>query len=170
MVTIETERLTLVACPAQVARAAYQGRRHAEALLGVRLHDQWPGEDIRAFLPIYAQQLEYDATLLGWGIWLMVERADRVVIGDVGFKGKPGGRGIVDLGYGVVPAYRQQGYAYEAARAMRDWAFADAAVQRVTADCLPDNFASARILEKLGMRRTGTSESGLLTWEIARPT
>ena len=35
---------------------------------------------------------------------------------------------------------------------MRDWAFGWPEVQRMTGDCLPDNTASARILEKLGMR------------------
>ena len=166
MLTVQTGRMELVACPAQVARAVFSSQRRAEALLGVRVHEGWPGPDVRAYLPLYAQYLESDPTWLGWGIWLMVHRGDQMVIGDAGFKGKPDRSGTVDIGYGVVEPYRQQGYAYEAAAALRDWAFGQPGVKRLTGDCLPENTGSARILEKLGMRRIGTSESGLLLWEM----
>jgi [ribosomal protein S5]-alanine N-acetyltransferase len=165
MLTVQTERLQLVACPAQVARAAYQSRRQAETLLGVRVHDEWPGDDVRGFLPLYAQQVEGDASVLGWGIWVIVHKAEQVVIGDAGFKGKPDANRTVDIGYGIIPSYRRQGYGYEAALGLRDWAFTQPEVERMTADCLPQNTASARILEKLGMRQIGTSDMGMLMWE-----
>lgn len=168
MLRVPTARLTLLACSAQLARAAFRGRLHLEALLGMKVHDDWPTPEIRGFLPIYARQIEAAPGLLGWGIWLIVQDADRQVIGDVGFKGRPDAHGTVDIGYGIVPAYRQQGYASEAAAGLRDWAFEQPDVQRVTADCWPHNTASARILEKLGMSRIGTSDAGLLLWELRR--
>jgi ribosomal-protein-alanine N-acetyltransferase len=152
-----------------MARAAYRSSRHLEALLGMHVDPEWPGSTIQGYLPVYARQVEAAPGLLGWGIWLIVHKGDRRVIGDVGFKGRPDINGSVDIGYGVVPSYRQHGYAYEAAAGLRDWAFRWPEVQRLTGDCWPDNTASARILEKLGMRHIGESASGLMLWRMDRP-
>jgi ribosomal-protein-alanine N-acetyltransferase len=166
---IRTERLTLLACPAPLARALALGKRRAESLLGVRLAPQYPTETIRLYLPQYAHQLERDPAELGWGLWLLIHTQDRVLIGDAGFKGKPTPyHAMVDLGYGIAPFYRRCGYGFEAARALRDWAFAQPGVEAITADCLADNPASIRILEKLGMRRLSPSPTGLLMWQLSR--
>ena len=98
----------------------------------------------------------------------MVHAAERTVIGDAGFKGKPGSQGMVEIGYSVLPAYRGQGFATEAARALVDWALAQPEVKRIIAECSPDNVASIRILEKLGMQRR-EANGGILRWELAIP-
>jgi ribosomal-protein-alanine N-acetyltransferase len=162
---VQTGRLDLFPCSVDIARAATNDRPYAETLLGVRLSDDWPASDLRDFLPLYAQQLEADPSLLGWGVWLMVHRAEQVVVGDLGFKGEPDRAGTVEIGYSVVPAYRRQGYAFEAVQALLGWAFAQPGVSRITAECSPDNTPSIRILEKLGMRRLEAGEH-LLRWEL----
>jgi ribosomal-protein-alanine N-acetyltransferase len=48
-----------------------------------------------------------------------------------------------------------QGMATEAARALVDYGFWDLRLHRIWASCLPDNPASARVLEKTGFRREG---------------
>ncbi|MFO7322064.1 MAG: GNAT family N-acetyltransferase [Chloroflexota bacterium] len=168
MLTVSSDRLLLMACSAQVARAAFNGRRHAEVLIRYRVHPDWPSAEIHGYLPVYARQVENDPALIGWGVWMIIHVADQVVIGDVGFKGRPNARGAVDIGYGIVPEYRRQGFGFEAARALRDWAFEQPGVQRLTADCRPDNVGSIRILEKLGLQRIGVSNGGLLLWELAK--
>lgn len=57
------------------------------------------------------------------------------------------------IGYILDPAYAGQGYATEIARELLVVAFEDLGVRRVIAGCYADNVASARILEKIGMRR-----------------
>lgn len=164
--TLETPRLKLLTCSAPVARIAAHRHRQIESLTGYRVHEDWPSMEICAYLPFYAAQLEADPSLLGWGIWLMIHCVDRMIVGDVGFKGKPDATGTVDIGYGIVPSYRRQGYTFEAAAALRDWALAQPGVRRITGDCLPENTGSARILEKLGMHRIGMSPVGLILWEM----
>lgn len=162
---LRTRGLDLFPCSAQVAQAATRNRRDLESLLGVRVPDDWPAPDLEELLPWYAQELETDPGLLGWGIWLMIHRKARMVIGDLGFKGRPDGAGMVEIGYSVLPAYRGHGFASEAVRALVDWALAQQDVRRITAECSVDNTASLRILEKLGMQRLETGD-GLLTWEL----
>jgi ribosomal-protein-alanine N-acetyltransferase len=164
---IQTARLTLTACPAQVARAASGGKRQLESLMGARLDDEWLDEDGRGLLSFYDYQLRGDPEMLGWGLWLIKHNADQIVFGSIGFKGKPNHQGTVEIGYGIAPTFRRQGYTFEAAVGLVEWGWQDPRVQRITAECLPDNLGSKRILEKLGMTCTG-KQGGYLKWYVDR--
>lgn len=58
-----------------------------------------------------------------------------------------------DLGYAILARHHRQGYATEAARATLVHARGDLGLTRVLAVTSPDNEASQRVLEKMGMRR-----------------
>ena len=165
--SLHTRRLVLIPCSIQMAQAALRDRDGLESRLGAQAPEEWPGLDLREFLPLYARQLQADAALLGWGIWLMVHAAERMVIGDAGFKGIPGREGTVEIGYSVLPVYRGQGFATEAARALVDWALAQRDVRGIIAECSPDNAASIRVLKKLGMQR-GQTGGSLLRWQLTK--
>lgn len=77
------------------------------------------------------------------------------LIGNVGVRRESPDHPVADMGYELAPKHWGHGYATEAARAMRDWAFGDEGLARLHAHCIADNDASARVLEKLGMRREG---------------
>ena len=102
-----------------------------------------------------------------WRFYLIMRTADRAIIGDAGFKGPPDREGTIEIAYGVVPDYRRQGYAFEAAQALVNWAFSRPEVVGIIARCDDDNVGSIRILEKLGMRRTGIMDRVLL-WQVLR--
>ena len=86
-----------------------------------------------------------DRTLTPWAI---VARASGEVVGFCGFFVRPV-QGTT-LGYAIVPAFRGRGLATEAAAAVLDWA--DRHGVDVYASVRPPNPASARVLEKIGMR------------------
>jgi ribosomal-protein-alanine N-acetyltransferase len=165
MFQIETGRLRLLPCSVRAAQTATANRSELEAELGVRVPDDWPGEDLRDFLPAYAKLVGEDAARAGWGIWLMLQPGEQSLVGDIGLKGPPDGAGTVEIGYSVLPAFRGHGYATEAARALVAWAAAQPGVRRVTAECLEDNLASIRVLEKAGMHCYGR-EGDALKWEL----
>ena len=58
-----------------------------------------------------------------------------------------------EIGYFVHPRHTGRGYATEGAGAMLRWAFEEAGFHRVFGRVEPRNVASARVLEKLGMRK-----------------
>jgi len=60
-----------------------------------------------------------------------------------------------ELGYIFHPAFQGQGYATEASIALIRYGFEHWGIHRVVAHCNPENIASWRVLEKLGMRREG---------------
>lgn len=59
----------------------------------------------------------------------------------------------VDVGFAFLPAFRGQGYAFEAARAVMAWGRERFGLVRIVAIVQPDNTASVRLLEKLGLQR-----------------
>ena len=98
---------------------------------------------------------------------LILHEGDRILIGETGFHGPPDRSGTVEVGYSIVPDYRGQGFAFEATRALIDEALARPDVCRITASCLEENVASLKVLEKLGMRRAG-STGETLHFELRR--
>ena len=57
-----------------------------------------------------------------------------------------------DIGFAFLPEYWNQGYAIESARAVMDHARNVLGIDRVVAITSPDNDASARLLEKIGLK------------------
>jgi ribosomal-protein-alanine N-acetyltransferase len=76
-------------------------------------------------------------------------------VGSCGFKGPPDADGMVEIAYGIDEAYRGQGYATEAARALSAYAFGTGQVRVVRAHTLPNENASTRVLAKCGFERIG---------------
>lgn len=60
-----------------------------------------------------------------------------------------------ELGYVLDPAFWSQGYATETTRLLLELGFDGLGLHRIAATCHPDNAASARVLEKAGMRFEG---------------
>ena len=160
---IRTERLELRPCTHELARAAMGSPETLGQMLGATIAPGWPSADLEDAIPVYTAQLEQDAHTLGWGLWLMIEPASNVMVGDAGFKGRPDALGRVEIGYGVAPGERGKGYATEAASALIDWA-KHQGVKVITAECLDHNAPSVRVLEKTRFRRIGRV-GHMLKWE-----
>lgn len=76
------------------------------------------------------------------------------VVGGIGFHGPPRD-GLVEVGYGVVPAARGKGVATEALRLILKVAAGFDGVTRVCGRTSPDNVASQRVMQSAGMRFAG---------------
>jgi RimJ/RimL family protein N-acetyltransferase len=62
-----------------------------------------------------------------------------------------------DLGFAFLPQFRSQGYAFEAAAAVKADAHVRLGIDRLLAIVNPDNAPSIRLLEKLGFRPAGAT-------------
>ena len=89
-----------------------------------------------------------------FGYYRITRLADGRAIGGIGFKGRPDG-GCVEIGYGLAPSARGNGYAAEAAIALLAMA-ADQGLSRVIADTTLDNIASQWTLIRAGFRLVST--------------
>jgi ribosomal-protein-alanine N-acetyltransferase len=88
--------------------------------------------------------------------WRIVPKSLDRVVGLVGFIRWEPDRRCAEIGFGLVQVASGQGLMTEACRAVIDYGFAEMELSRIEARCHLANLASARILEKIGMRREGT--------------
>jgi [ribosomal protein S5]-alanine N-acetyltransferase len=77
------------------------------------------------------------------------------VIGNVGLRRATADAPSGDVGYELDPDHWGRGYATEALAAVLRHGFETLALHRIHAHCVADNTASARVLEKVGMRLEG---------------
>lgn len=82
----------------------------------------------------------------------VVERASGQLVGHMPFHSWFG-HATHEVGWVFGSAHQGRGYATEAARALTDFAFGPLGCHRLVATCQPENIASWRVMEKLGMRR-----------------
>lgn len=128
------------------------------------VHTFWTNEHIRYFLfdnrvisSDEAQSFVEDSLANfeqhGYGLWLVFMPNIEPLVGFAGFllsiEKTP------SLIYGIHPDHWGYGYATEAASTVLSYALETIALPKVRADVDEPNIASVRVLEKLGMRRTG---------------
>ena len=77
------------------------------------------------------------------------------LIGNVGLR-RPAAEALVaEIGFELSALHWGLGYATEAASALLRFGFGELALHRISAHCVAENAASARVLEKLGMTLEG---------------
>jgi RimJ/RimL family protein N-acetyltransferase len=112
-------------------------------------------ETRRHVLELAQQSLTVPRTLYDLAIVLVAE--NRVIGGcDIGLTADDATE--ASMGYGLARRFWGQGYMTEAAAALVKFGFEELNVDRVSADAEPENVASVRVLEKVGMRRIGQGE------------
>ncbi|RPI76894.1 MAG: N-acetyltransferase [Desulfobacteraceae bacterium] len=87
----------------------------------------------------------------GFGMWLVALKESQAAIGLCGLV-KRDFLPDVDIGFAFLPGFWSQGYAYESAAAVKAYAISVLGLKRLVAIVNPDNLASAKLLEKIGLR------------------
>lgn len=148
---IETKRLELIALTPEQLGLWISDISRLEEELGCSYQAE-PVEGVfREILSGQLRRAEADPGNYMWhSFWLMVRKADRVVVGSADFKDVPDTRGEVEIGYGLGPAFEHNGYMTEAVRAMCGWAEAREGVRHVIAETDLDGEASKRVLRRCG--------------------
>jgi RimJ/RimL family protein N-acetyltransferase len=90
----------------------------------------------------------------GYGLFSVILKANKLLIGDCGLEVmEVDGSQVVELGYDFRSNYWNQGYATEAASAVRDYAFNVLNLPQLISLIRIGNIPSQRIAEKIGMVR-----------------
>jgi ribosomal-protein-alanine N-acetyltransferase len=165
--TIETSHLTLVPFSLDLMKATIADKDRLATLLAIAIPASWPGPEMADALPVFARNREKEPQASTW-IGLIIHKTDKTLIGDIGFHGAPDEHGAVEIGYSIVPEYRNQGYATEMATALINWAFQEPGIKVITAETLKENTASIKVLTKVGMNCLAT-EDEWLRWEMHKP-
>ena len=91
---------------------------------------------------------------LGFGLYLTELKDGGVPIGLCGLV-KRSTLADVDVGFAFLPQFRSQGYGFEAAAAVLAYGYGSLGLRRIVAVVAPDNAASIKLIEKLGLSFEG---------------
>ncbi len=92
----------------------------------------------------------------GLGYWLAEEKESGKVVGQIGLmQTRIGNKTFLETGYMLKAEFHGKGYATEGVRACLDYAFRIWEAPFVLAEIRPENTASIRVAERLGMRPAG---------------
>jgi len=167
---IITPRLRIVSCDDTLFDAIRMGNNTLARVMGVNVPKKWT--DFRdTFTPSY-HRWKAHPPLRDWWVYLVIYVPENILIGSCGYKGEPDANGVVEIGYEIIPAFRQKGLGAEMAKGLVDHAFSHSAVRKVIAHTLAEENPSVKILESIGFKQTedvNDADEGLLwKWEISR--
>jgi ribosomal-protein-alanine N-acetyltransferase len=167
---ISSDRIDLIPLTPAFLQASLDGEyTTAEAILGLAIPSEWFRE--QTLMKLRLAQLQQNAALQPWLLRAIALRHQPLMVGHIGFHTQPDAEylrdlapGGVEYGYTVFSAFRRQGYAREACRALMQWACRDHHVTRFVISIRPDNIPSRRLAEHFGFKRIGShidEEDGL---------
>lgn len=148
---IETERMKIVALtPEQLELLVSDTPRLEEDLQCLYQGQEIQGIFREILLGQVKKSKEDPDNYLWHSFWLIIRKADNIVVGTVDFKNIPDKMGNVEIGYGLGENYEHHGYMTETVQAMCHWAKRQKGVLHVIAETELDGFASERILRRCG--------------------
>ena len=108
------------------------------------------------------------------GLFLAINKETKEIIGSFGFHDRPDERGMIEIGYGIVPEMQNQGFGTEMLLGAWRWIAQNPEVKILRYTVSPDNAPSLHIVKKLGLDLVGEQwdeEDGLeLIFETASST
>ncbi|MCG3208874.1 MAG: hypothetical protein FOGNACKC_02487 [Anaerolineae bacterium] len=113
----------------------------------------WPYTRNMALAFLVEMQAKTPGSPTGWYQWAIERRQTPGLVGDCAMNIRAAEPHQAEIGVTLAPAYQGQGYAFEAINRLLAYLFVELALHRVTATCDVENNASARLLERLGLRR-----------------
>ena len=94
---------------------------------------------------------------LGYGNYTLVTKDGLQKIGTCGLYDREGLEGI-DIGFAFLPQYEKKGFAFEASNKLKEVAFDEFKIKAINAITNKDNISSQKLLEKLGLKLSGTTK------------
>jgi RimJ/RimL family protein N-acetyltransferase len=127
----------------------------ARLATGVPLTEWFTSDDTVWLWRMRLEQITADPAAAGWVANAAVTVPDGVVVGAGAFHGPPDANGMVELSYGVDPAYRRRGYARAMLGELLRRAASEPNVVTVRASISPDNAASMATIAGFGFTHVG---------------
>ncbi len=157
---VKTDRLRLVPATEAMLQAELQSPVQFSKLINAQVPQKWPPELYdRRVVQFVLERMSNDARETGWWIWynilLGTAQSGDLLIGTLGFKGRPNENGIVEIGYSLLQEFQGQGYATEGVQGLIQWAFAQNDVSSIRAQTLHHNLRSIGVLTRNNFQMIG---------------
>lgn len=166
-IRLHTDRLVLFPLTAGQMRLLLSDPQKLESQLGYPISRSMVSKTVRRAAGVKLSEMrrlpEVDwIWITYWLLVIDIKQEEPFGAGLIGFKGRPDGNRIVEIGYGIDEKYRGQGYMTEGVQALITWAFEHpVGLRAISAQTRRYNIASGRVLEKVGMSIYSESDSTL---------
>ena len=160
MVQIETERLFL----REMTDGDFEALRRVLGDRGIMRHYPYEFDDARIRSWIARNRERY--SIFGFGLWAVCRKDTGEMIGDCGLTMQIiDGQIRPEIGYHIRADHQRQGYATEAARAVRDWTWQNTPFRAIYSYMKAENIPSIRTAMAYGCEYAGEflDEEGKLT-------
>lgn len=149
---IETERLILRPFKNTDVEAVLEFNSHPEV---VRYTGEKPLKSLEEAQSVINTIWHRDYSVQGYGRFAVVYKPDNKVIGFSGLKWESD-IGETDIGYRFLPQYWGKGIATESCLPLLDYGYRELGLHRIVGLAYPENIASCKVLEKIGMQHYKT--------------
>ena len=165
--TIQTERLVLSPFALEHLDGLFAMNRNPAVMR--YLGDIQTREETKAgILRVQARWQKY-----GYGWWTILLRKTGAVIGAACLQNLAHTDDApLEIGWRLMPEYHGKGFATEAGRAAMEFGFNQVGVERLVAVAHPENIASQKVMQRLGMQFAGVEthyDQDCAVFEIAKP-
>jgi len=164
-------RIKLINCDQKILELILDGNDAIRKALNIHVPDKWT-EFGDVIFKYSLEKIVADAASVIWWAYLPIHIESNTLIGSCGYKGPPNTNGMVEIGYEIVEAYRNQGYATELAHMLIGNAFNNPQVIKLQAHTLAIENASVKVLKKCGfvfVEELEDKEDGtILKWILER--
>jgi len=166
ILVLETERLSIFPLSKTEMQLYIQKENTLEKILGLERGNRVITPELTdALKHSIIPAIENGTSLIEFvTLWTIISRKENIMVGDLCFKGDPGPKKEIEIGYGTYPEYRGKGFMSEAIIAITDWALSRVDVKLVLAETKEENIASQQILRKAGFHLY-KQERGMYFWK-----
>lgn len=162
--TITTKRLIIKPFTIDLINAALTQDKNVYKKIDIIPNKEWPEPDLQEAMDYFRTELLRNG-VTGFGSWIILNEA-KEIIGSIGFLGEPV-NGVVEIGFGIIPSKRKNGFCEESIHALCNWAIKSTNVQTIIAHCNTENIASKNVLIKCGFLITNET-NGLIEFEYKK--
>jgi len=107
--------------------------------------------DLDAAVKYIQEKIKPQYERLGYSNYTVIRKSDGEKLGSCGIYDREGLEGV-DIGFAFLPDYEKMGYGFESAQKIMSVGFEIFKIKKINAITTQENFASQKLLEKLGMK------------------
>jgi ribosomal-protein-alanine N-acetyltransferase len=155
--TLETERLVLRKIDVSDADDMFSYSKRED----VTRYLLWDVHPDPLYTEQYVRYLQKKYAVGDFYDFAVVPKSLGRMVGTVGFTSFDLPNRSAEIGYVISPDYQGRGYATEAVKRLIAFGFEVCALERISAVCMKENYASLRIMEKCGLKREGLLRSAV---------
>ena len=181
MISIQTSRLQLIPLDHEMLQIWSQsGRESLEKFLQLspnswEVEKFYQDETLLALRDFWLPMTKKFPLEFTWYTnWEIILKEKTCSIGGIGLSGMPNNDGSTEIGYVIDQKFRGSGFATEAVKALKTWAFKDSDLKIITAETPTLNLHSQKVLQKNNFKIVGEKQINIpealqvYGWECVR--